>query len=513
MKNIRIWACCVVAMFMTVIKGQDIVVTEMLDNVYAHDTIIGHDSLPEYPAKDKVETVKMIISQKLDTVAEKKDSLPELLKKNWILKIVPMDSVNYKIDTISVLYNKYLGVLDYLNDPTTPERYIAYDADYFRMFVPFTYFHAPFGRYSQLNWKKEKDDELSAFTKQLLPIDSLAFTTKERANKQIDRIMLAAYVNCPQFIVWTEDEIDSKRVFKDNIEKEDSSKPSVLKLFVSEDMRAVKKRKPGVVIHKPNWWEIGGNGSIQMTQNHFSENWYKGGESAHSLLANIILRANYNDREKIQWENLLDAKLGFISSPSDTCHNYLVNNDMIRLYSKLGIQAISKWYYTISTEFKTQFCQSYGANSNTLNAAFFAPADWSTSIGMDYKLNKTKINLSVFIAPLTYTMRFVGNKDVDEESFGLEKGKHVKHDFGSQLQSNVSWTVISSITLTSRLDYLTSYEWVRVEWENTVNFALNRYLSAKLYVFARYDDGNKPTEGDSFFQVNETLGFGLNYSW
>ena len=180
---------------------------------------------------------------------------------------------------------------------------------------------------------------------------------------------------------------------------------------------------------------------------------------------------------------------------------------------KLGVKAINKWYYTISTELKTQVLNAYGTNSNEVKAAFLAPLDWSTSVGMDYKLEKTKYKLSVFLAPLTHTMRFVGDRRVSETSYGLDEGAWVKHDFGSQVQTNFQWTIVPAVKLKTRLDYLTSYKWTRVEWETNVDFIFTKFLSARFYVLARYDDSAAPTVGDSYFQCTETLGFGLNYAW
>lgn len=439
------------------------------------------------------------------------DTLSALQKKYWLLKLKKIDNMHFVTDTVSKLHEKYFGVLDYLNDPHTPERYIAYDPDYYKLFIPFTYYYEPLKCYSQVNWRPKKLGELYQLAKDMLFFDTLAFTSKERAKKIVDKMLLQAYVNCPQLIVYTEDEINKVPSYKDNLQKEFASK-KLPRLFKQEDMQVVHENV-GITIQKPNWWVISGNGSLQFTQNHFSDNWYKGGEDTHSVLANLQLKANYNDREKVQWENLFEARLGFISAPSDEYHKYLVNNDQMRLYSKLGLRAFSKWYYTISTELKTQFCRAYPANSETVKASFLSPLDWSVSIGMDYKLNKSKYNLSVFIAPLTYTMRYVGSNKVNEKDYGLEEGKSSKHDFGSQIQSNLGWNVFSFANLNSRFNYLTSYEWTRVEWETTVNFILNRFLSARLFVLARYDDSTKPTVGDSYFQVNETFGFGINYSW
>ncbi len=447
-----------------------------------------------------------------EVVITNADTLSDFWKRNFVLKWTLEEENVYRLDTVSVLYEKLFGVLDYLNDPKKLPRYIASNPDYYRLFVPITYYHAPMERISQVNWKFQPECKESDLTNELLPFDTLKFVAKKRANAIVDRVLLNTYVNRPDLILFTEDQIGEKSFREDNLERERSSKPSVTKFFTKRNFPNLEE-EASVVIQKPNWWITTGNGSLQVTQNYISNNWYNGGESTTSLLGSLQVNANYNDKEKIQWENLLDAKLGMNSAPSDLYHKFLINTDQFRLYSKLGIQAAVKWYYTISTEFKTQFCRNYNSNSEDLISAFFAPADWSTSLGMDYKLKKKKVSLSLFIAPLTYMLRYVGNKKVDETSFGLDEGKCVKHNLGSELQPTLSWTIIPSILFDSRLDIQTSYEWTRIEWENTLNFTLNSYLSTKFYIHARYDDSAEPTVGNSHFQLKELLSFGLNYQW
>jgi hypothetical protein len=142
-----------------------------------------------------------------------------------------------------------------------------------------------------------------------------------------------------------------------------------------------------------------------------------------------------------------------------------------------------------------------------------APANLIFSIGMDYKLNRKNLTLSVFLSPGAYNMRYVGVKEVDETQFGLKKGESFLHDIGSKFQSNMTWKIIPSVVWESRLYYFTSYKKVEAEWENTFNFVLNRYLSTKLFFHGRFDDGVTRKTDTSYFQFKELLSFGINYAW
>ena len=54
-------------------------------------------------------------------VRKRRPELPDWMKPYFVLKLMRDKSTGkYKLDTVSVAYERLLGVLEYLNDPTTP---------------------------------------------------------------------------------------------------------------------------------------------------------------------------------------------------------------------------------------------------------------------------------------------------------------------------------------------------------------------------------------------------------
>ena len=111
-------------------------------------------------------------------------------------------------------------------------------------------------------------------------------------------------------------------------------KENLLDMMQNDELPNRVTEKDLLVI-KPNFWTFGGNGYLQFSQNYISKNWYKGGESTKSLLSGFTWQANYDDRQRIQFENKIEWKLG-LSRTFGYRTRYKANNDLLRLSSKLG---------------------------------------------------------------------------------------------------------------------------------------------------------------------------------
>lgn len=271
---------------------------------------------------------------------------------------------------------------------------------------------------------------------------------------------------------------------------------------------------PTVLVHRPNFWSFGGDYSMQFMQNYISGNWYKGGESNYSMLGNIVLLAGYNNKQKIRWDNKLEVKLGAQTSRADTVHSFKVNSDLLRLTSKLGLQASRQWYYTLQVIASTQMMHAYKNNSQAMTAAWLAPFTLNASLGMDYNvlwLNKC-LKGTLHLAPFAVNWKYVDRLALSTR-YGLQKGRHNLLDYGSELTADLQWKLMDNVYWKTRLYGYTTYKRAELEWENTFVFKLNKYLSTNLFVYPRFDDGASNDNHHGYWQFKEYLSIGFNYGF
>ncbi len=295
------------------------------------------------------------------------------------------------------------------------------------------------------------------------------------------------------------------RLLTDRYNKRETPSVPQLPMFGEGDL--------GIVVRKPNFWKFSGTYSLQFTQNHVSENWYKGGESHNALLASTVMELNFNNQRKLTFDNKLEMKLGFQTSHNDEEHKYKTNSDLLRLTNKLGVRAVKHWYYTVMLQSWTQFYKGYKANDKKVYSDFMSPFESLLSLGMDYQqtTKNNKFKISATLSPLALKFKYVGRPSLIS-SFGLDEGKHTLWEYGSNVTVNYTWNIVKNISWTGRFYYFTDYSKTQIEWENTFNLSINRYLSAKLFLYPRFDDSRQRSEGQSNFEFNELLSLGLNVS-
>ena len=378
---------------------------------------------------------------------------------------------------------------------------------YFRLFAPLTLYKGPIHdaiNYSELVAQDAEDS---------LRLATMTSGKDVRLQSQLDKTLLATYLDKPTLVKMLEDTLMSSQSVSESAIKNTSEG---VKLNVptanitSIGSGSTADLTVDMSVAKPNFWSTKGTFSMQLTESYFSENWYQGGINNLNMLSTMSLEAVYNNKRKIQWINKLDARIGFYQNEGAEIQS---NQDLLRGTSKLSLKAIHNWNYTIEAQANTQMMQHFQGDNITLKSRFLAPIDGTLTVGMDYRKNLKKGSISVFPGPLSYKMTYVS---IDElvTNYGIEAGKNYRHDIGSKLEVNFNYQLAPNISYRTRFYYYSGmYEYVQMDWENTFSFSVSKYLSATLFCHARFDDSRTPNEKFGYFMFKEYLTFGLNYVW
>lgn len=391
----------------------------------------------------------------------------------------------------------------------------------YRLITPAVYYGRSTHQMMGLDWSQETDGVYQQ-------------SPSLNVTEATDYALANLYAHNPSLVSWTESTLMSQTAIRQDVKAPvEVVEPKLSDKAVTVDLISDIPDTVAIIAKKPNFWKYSGSTSLQFTQSYFSENWYQGGENNYAGIASLTLNANYDNKRKVQWDNKLEAQLGFQTTNSDNYHKFRVTSNLLRITSKLGYKAAKNWFYTGQVMSYTQLAPYYEKNQRDWKASFATPLYLTVSVGMDfkYKTKNGKVDLSVYMSPLAYYMTYVSklhsNNLRDEANpdagyfytypttYGLKHADdHFLHKFGPNLTVNSKIKVMKNITWTSRFYWFSNFHSTLFEWENTLDFTINKYFSAKFYAYPRFDDSSRNyRKNHGYLMFKEWLSLGLNYNF
>ena len=285
-----------------------------------------------------------------------------------------------------------------------------------------------------------------------------------------------------------------------------------------EEIKAVPAVAPDIEPEfEKRHWIRKFNAALQFSQAYVSPNWYQGGNNNLNALASVYYNVRLNPKMHPNWlfETTFQYKLGINDTRDDELRNYSISEDLLQLNMMAGYKAAKGWYYSSNLTFKTQVLNSYKTNTYDLKAAFMSPAELNVGLGMTYNHTNAKktFTIDASISPLSWNLKTCLNHKMDETALGLKPGHSTLNQIGSNAEVKISWNITSNISYRSRFFVFTDYEYVQGDWENTFNFAINKFLSTQLFFHARYDSSVPSNPDWHKLQLKEILSFGISYSF
>jgi hypothetical protein len=401
-------------------------------------------------------------------------------------KIVSLHSVMRKVTLLFAVISALSASAAQPND--------SLDGRYYRLFAPLTFYHNVADKTLALNSES---------------------AGKDRVADEVDAALLKVYLKRPDLVRTTETDLEETGSIREDLYQPIINEVEfVNKVDTVPLVDAPEDIPDTVMVQKPKFWTYKGDGFLQFMQNYVSGNWYKGGESNYSMVGALTAEANYDNKNKWKWDNKLELKLGFLRSRTDSLHKFKSNEDLIRLTSKLGLEAAKNWYYTLQLQAYTQFTQGYKSNDPKIYSDFFSPLNINLGLGMDYKVESKnqKLTGTINFSPIAVNYRYVGRVDLGP-SYGLDPGKHSMFEFGPNMTADLVWKFNDVVTWKTRFYAFTSFKRAEIEWENTFELRVSKYITANLFLFPRFDDASVYDDDLGYWQFKEYSSLGFAYTF
>lgn len=302
-----------------------------------------------------------------------------------------------------------------------------------------------------------------------------------------------------------------------SLPQEDRSFGAYIKSLKLPEVDASSAVIPEFEQRRINWLHTVGGG-VQFSQAYISSNWYQGGNNYLALLFNFNWDVELNTvyHPNMLFQSNLGYKLALNSNPGESLHKYSISQDLFQYNLKMGLKAFNHWFYSFNMQLKTQLFNSYPADSPDLTAQFLSPGDLNVGIGMLYDFSKFdgRLKFTASISPLSYNLKTCLSNRIDHAQFNIAADRRTTSEIGSNAELNLNWQISSNISWKSRLFLFTDYHYFLADWENTLNFTINKFLSTQLYLHPRFDSSSDfNASGWHYWSLKEILSFGLSYTF
>lgn len=307
-------------------------------------------------------------------------------------------------------------------------------------------------------------------------------------------------------------QVDSvRRVVPDSIHTDSLKKETV----VHDSLKQQPVVKPKEKSRKDTvkYWKTGGCLTLNVSQIALS-NWSSGGENSVAANALINLTANYA-KGNAAWDNALDFGFGRLKRENTKA---VKTDDRFELLTKYGRRIARKWYYSALLNFKTQVFPGYDypEKDSVKISDFLSPGVAFISVGIDYKPSD---RFSFLLSTVTGKTTIVKSKLLSaQEYFGIDSGKHFRHEFGGYLKLVMKGSLLKLVNYQLKVDAFSNYmekpENVDWECELMLTARLNKYITANLKANLLYDDDivTPPNKGPAL-QLREFVGIGFSYKF
>jgi len=289
------------------------------------------------------------------------------------------------------------------------------------------------------------------------------------------------------------------------------------------------------VVDTVRGWQRGGTGTLNFSQVSLS-NWAAGGQSSLSLLGLGSSYAHFRG-DNHTFDLAGNLVYGLLKAGKAKLRK---NDDRLEVNARYARSFAQNWSYAAQLNLKTQLTPTNDVvKTDSLLSRFFAPAYILASIGFEYKPGEA---FSLFLSPTTGKFTVVADQTLsDAGAFGVRAarrgtdgrvvagtGERLREELGAYLNARYRRPVMANITYQTRLELFSNYfhnpQNIDVNWENLLDFKINKFFSASVATTLIYDDDilvplNQDEQNSNLtargrrIQFKETLGIGLTYKF